>query len=792
MGGNANFCLNLTKKSTLRVCSERIYLSKCQTKKITSMKKILLLAVVALTATAMSAQTVAKKANSPAMRHQSQSVEPSLTFSEQPVCEPLEEPSYGVVAIGQNENPERALTQQLQLSEGETVTPVVTRNTSRSMIKESSLYSSYTGSGTNYSSSAAVSWTMTFGTGTDSDGNTVDIVTDVIPVPSSWSSISEISVEYTLSDGVLTIEPQLVVTTTSYYVYIFSTSTEDYSIVMTVDEDGAITTTDGDYYYYGAFTTEEFDTTFDTYAGYYEIITSPKYYYEGQDTEPTASMSPDCMYLFASFSYDGYYYGSSYNYGMIPAYSEISFDNYSSDASSYEWSTPKLTYDSDEGAYVTSSTQTGEDEDFTFETESGVYGATSLTATSIGGGYTDTYNWGQGVYVYSSGSHRAFAGYAGDNFAITSTGSVLHIGLPNYDFAYASYGKLGTPDINTSNYSISDLILYQGKPSGPLYIEGINYMGKATSFADDGIELTCIIRKATQASNGYSLTLGDTIAISDSPSYQLGSSNVSLEFTDFYKYDEDGMTVGVDHLFIEDEFVVQFSGYDNGTFSFLPYGEYSGYYPSTGKLTTYMMLTDDTSFYRWSMYSHQYVGFLGAVYGYLYTEDSKDITFDGDGGTATLTINPYYCNVDDDGNYETLLYLEDDSEIPDWLEVSYDNENYSTSPWSFDLVLTAEAITDDTEERSGSFRLYQPGAFLDITVTQSASGGISATVVDSAKPVVTVDGDNIIISEDVAAEVYSVAGMKVAQGESTIDASALSSGVYIVKLADGTAVKVIK
>lgn len=755
------------------------------------MKQILLLAVVALTATAVSAQTVAKKANSSAKQSVSQNAK--LPFgSEQLVSEPLEESGYGIVAVAQNENPEIALTQQLQLSAGETVTPAITGNSSRSMIKESSLYSSYTGTGTNYGGSST-SWTMTIGTGTDSDGNTVDIATNVIPVPSQFSgSISEISVEYTLSDGVLTIEPQLVVTTTNYYVYIFSTSTDDYSIVMTVDEDGAITTTDGDYYYYGAFTTSEFDTSFDTYAGYYEIITSPKYYNEDQDIEPTASMGPDCMYLFTSFSYDGYYWGTSYNLGMIPAYSEISFGNYSSDALSYEWSTPKLTYDSDEGAYVASSTQTGEDEEFSFETESGVYGATSLTATSIGGGYTDTYDWGQGVYVYSSGTHLAFAGYAGDNFT-TSSGSTTLLGLPNYDFVYSYYGFLATPDLNTYSYSISDLILYQGKPSGPLYIEGINYMGYAPYFADDGIELTCIIRKATQASNGYSLTLGDTIAISDTPSYQLGSYNVSLEFTDFYVYDEDGMTVGIDHLFIEDEFVVQFSGYDNGTFSFYPDGEYTGYYPSTGKVTTYMMLTGNTSsLYRWSVYTHQYVGFLGAVYGYLYTEDSKDITFDGDGGTATLTINPYYCNVDDDGNYETLLYLEDDSEIPDWLEVSYENENYSTSPWSFDLVLTAEAITDDTEERSGSFRLYQPGAFLDITVTQSASGGISATVADSAKPVVTVDGDNIIISEDVAAEVYSVAGMKVAQGESTIDASALSSGVYIVKLADGTAVKVIK
>lgn len=757
------------------------------------MKKILLLAVVALTATAMSAQTVAKKANSTATRHTSQSIKPS--FSEQLISEPLEASSYGVVAIAQNENSEKALTQQLSLSEGETITPVITRNTSRSMIKESSLYSSYTGRGKNYSSGATTSWTMSFGTGTDSDGNTVDVITDVIPLPSSFSSLtSEISVEYTLSDGVITIEPQLVLTTTYYYVYIFSSATEDCSIVMTVDEDGAITTTDGDYYYYGAFTTEEFDSTFSngTYAGYYEIITSPKYYYDGQPVEPTASMGPDCMYLFASFTYDGYYLGSSYNFGMIPAYAEIPFDNYSEEAISYEWSTPKLSYDSDEGAYVASSTQTGEDEDFTWETESGIYGATSLTATSVSGGLTDTYDWGQGVYVYSSATHLAYAAYAGDNFTI-STGALPAISLANYDFAYSHYGYLATPDINTSDYSISDLILYQGKPSSPLYIEGISYMGYAPSFADNGIELTCIIRKATQGSNGASLSLGDTIAISDTPSYQLGTANVSLEFTDFYKYDEDGMTVGIDHLFIEDEFVVQFSGYDNGTFSFYPYGEYQGYYPSTGKCTTYFLKTDNTtSLYRFGIYVHQYVGFLGAVYGYLYTEDSKDISFGADGGTATLSINPFYRIVDDDGNYSTLLYLEDDSEIPDWLEVSYENENYSTTPWSFDLVLTAEAITDDTEERSGSFRLYQPGAFLDITVTQSASGGISSTIVDSSKPVVTVDGDNIIISEDTAAEVYSVAGMKVAQGESTIDASALSSGVYIVKLADGTAVKVIK
>ena len=89
------------------------------------------------------------------------------------------------------------------------------------------------------------------------------------------------------------------------------------------------------------------------------------------------------------------------------------------------------------------------------------------------------------------------------------------------------------------------------------------------------------------------------------------------------------------------------------------------------------------------------------------------------------------------------------------------------------------------------------GASLSIHVVQGEAGVEGVAV--NAPQVVTVDGDNFVVkaNDNVAkAEVFTAAGQKVAEaavnGTTTIAAAALANGLYIVKLDNGTTVKVVK
>lgn len=757
------------------------------------MRKILLTLSVALSVATISAQALSTRLGDyPSAARYDVNVpmqEETIDLSDAP-----EAPQRGAFFITQNDFSERSLDAQISQEEMATFTPALTLTSTRSSIKDAELKTSYTGYGDDYRSSTTVSWTMSTGTATNSSGSTVDVLIDVIPNYFS-SSMDNVPVEYTLSSGVITIPAQIIGTTSTYYIFLCSSKTDDGSIVMTLNDDGSLTTTSGDRYLYGAFTTTTYDPSFTlvrnggTYGGYYEIEDDPVYYYEGQTVTPEAEIEPENMYMCAVLSYTGTRKTNSL--AMVPAYSTMSFKNYTDEPTGlgfeYEWAVKKLSYNSSTSSYDTEKTITSNDTDFTYETESGVYGDVNVTATY--GTESDTYSWGVGLYRYADASHYAYAGKQMSSLAM-SNGSLPLMGRSNYDFGYSYYSYLGTPDINKSSYSINRLIIYQGIPTAPIYITGINYMVRAAEFVDTGITLTCRIREAVRSSSG-TLALGDTIAESTTLSYLTGSSLISLEFTNFYKYDEDGMTVGLDYMFIDKEFAVEFDGWDNGTFTCYPYGEYTGY-KNNGLTSTYCYFTDATSLSRFpNLYAHQWVGFLGLVYGYLHTEDSTDISFGADGGSVTLNVEPFMCT-NSNGSYTTRLYLDDDSEIPDWVTTSIANEDYSDD-WNFDLIITAEELPSGVDERSCSFRLYQEGACLDITITQSESGGISTTVADASKSIVTVDGDIIRIDGDVdGAELYSVAGQKVGQGTSEIDASALSAGVYVVKLSDGTAVKVVK
>ena len=78
------------------------------------------------------------------------------------------------------------------------------------------------------------------------------------------------------------------------------------------------------------------------------------------------------------------------------------------------------------------------------------------------------------------------------------------------------------------------------------------------------------------------------------------------------------------------------------------------------------------------------------------------------------------------------------------------------------------------------------------SAVEESESGITSVTSDNDSCPVTVNGGVIEIGDGSFAEVYNVSGQKVATGQGVIDASDLPTGVYIVRLSDGTAVKVMK
>ncbi|MBR1485360.1 MAG: hypothetical protein IJ612_06680 [Prevotella sp.] len=591
----------------------------------------------------------------------------------------------------------------------------------------------FTGYGDNFNGqdepANAVQWTMKQGV-LNENGQKLDVFVDMIPEPNSFVSLypNGIPVEYTQTGSTILVEPQVIATTDNYYIILASGIAEDGVIALTVNSDGSLNTEKGEEIFIGAWETEKFDPTYDTYAGYYSIVENVKYVKEGQTITPEVEYEPEGMYLHAHYSPS--FYGYQANYSIVPADGQVSFKNYTSDpVDTWSWSISTAETEIDPVIEVAS----GSERDFSFVTEAGQTYLPAVLKGLNSGNASDPYQWGLMGIDEETGEPNyeeayLFAGEAGGSFAM-SDGTYSIITKANPDFSVAYYGFLGTPDVNTSQYSLSSLVLYQGKPSVPLYIEGVNYLVR-DFVAKDNFTLKCKLVKATRTAAG-ALTLGDVIAEADINigDVWMGESTVAqLNWTEFYVEDEWGMSVTLDHLFIEDEFAVVIEGWDNGTFTANPYGEYD--YNLNGLTSTFIKQTGDDAVYRFSsLYSRQLIGFTEAAYGYLLTEDDTNILLPAGGGQASIKVKPMLFSSDEEtGERTTRLWLEDDSELPEWLDCGFANEQYGDEgDGTFELVFQADALPAGVDSREVELVFFQEGARLKVTVKQSPNGDGIAT-----------------------------------------------------------------
>lgn len=679
------------------------------------MKKFLLFALTAIFAVSASAQSLSKR-NSGIKKSKSQV---SARTSE------VKKISKKDWVVKEKQNTIHRLSKDnflAKLSRGAEAYKAGKSTAKKATRKAGTVQATYNASG--ISSGASVEWTMTSG----NDNGTLTF-TNVIS-GGDWDFLNDITVEYTIEGNAITIQPQYVAENEYQgemdYVYIFDANTEDGVISLTLNDDGSIAT--DAIIYYGAFSAKAFDTTFGTYTGSYVSVSKISYLLPGQIKAPTVFYEPDGLYLTRGTSPS--WYASTTTFTYIPANAETKFLNYTQDAAdTWSWSCDRLNSSGSEvEEALTSNTL-----DFSLNTNKQQIYTQPILIGSNKGAESDPYQW--------SVRRTKTAGY------IFSAGDMSDDEMP--DGTFAQYSKcdpanrvttarhLGTPTINSNKYNLSNLIFYQGKPAGPLYFEGISlWVGSFTKTED--FNLKCKIVKVTRDPETLSLTLGDVVAEAEVDQDDLFLDDEDpadvwalLNWNEFYAEDEDGMTNTVDYIMMEDEFAIVFEGWNNGTFTAVPITEYSGDMVNSVSTTCqYINLDGDESIYGFfKNYTHPYVSFKGAAYGYLFTNDNTNIEFPEEGGEKTIHIEPMFST--SDGG--TLIGVDQNSEVPEWISLEIGNEVYTDDEYSFDLVVTADPLTsasgaprkEAAAGRQATFTLMQPGAKLDITVTQGTVTGIS-------------------------------------------------------------------
>ena len=202
------------------------------------------------------------------------------------------------------------------------------------------------------------------------------------------------------------------------------------------------------------------------------------------------------------------------------------------------------------------------------------------------------------------------------------------------------------------------------------------------------------------------------------------------------------------------------------------------------------------------MYAHSDLIFMVSNTYWWLKCDEPSYTFDAAGGSHTFALESMYPSQlrEDDGseNSYTVEPVDPEADV-DWVQISFDDDITTDGKYTGKTVakVVADPLPEGVTGRSLDIKVSYPGAELILTVAQGEAGVEGVAV--NAPQVVTVDGDNFVVkaNDNVAkAEVFTAAGQKVAEaavnGTTTIDAAALANGLYIVKLDNGTAVKVVK
>lgn len=702
------------------------------------MKKIYTIMLVALLSASTSAQQVRFFQGKQSGRQKTTTVN-NTAVSPTPLVMPAAPIASPMVRVSQNPAVKLAKIQSQAATNGKLLTSYA-QPTDNGM-EGVSVVRSYSAIGTNYKTKDTESWTMTMGT-VETGSGTKSVIVDFLPSP--FASIEHIRVNYTEKDGTITIPAQLVTQTTDdnenpVYIYLHSGVTEDGSIVLNiVDEQGHIELANkNDDILYGIWAVE--NPTFDeddydeNYMGYVLLMENIRFMLPDEIPAPIAMFEPRNLILYTGVSDDGYSF--TYQHVMYPAYAPVSYRNLTSDlVDKWSWQIYDIAASEEEGVTFTDGELLYEssDKEMVYTTT----GSTQIRPVRLTASYKGVVSE---PFSDTEDDAILYAGGIGEDWQFEDGSTpVLSRGQLKNGLAY--YNGMGTSD------GIHTYILYQGKPSAPLYIEGVT-MQCAGFTAKEGFNLTCKLQKVTREEDGH-ITLGDVIAQSAVDTKRVEQSTwgvTQLYWDNFLIYDELGFEKVLDYLFLEDEFAIVIEGWDNGTFEGYPLcdkGTDNGV-PSIHVIESGSEEYEGRAF--WSYYGNFFTGFINAASGYLYTEDDTDLIFGADGGTTSIHVDPMLYAITEDTEEPTHLLgiepvLEDDEEadeIPEWVTIEIANEDYTkdddgyfVNGIDYDMVITTEALPEGVENRTCQIVFFQTGAKLTVNITQNVDPDGITTVVE--------------------------------------------------------------
>ena len=575
--------------------------------------------------------------------------------------------------------------------------------------------------GTATRSGSVYNWDM-IPTTVDTGDGPVPALTNLVICP--WEY--DIDVEYeAIDDNNFVIPFQFTgISTGDYYVFIanWSAASVDGSIPFTMDNYGNITC-GTNYIAWVAVPKEGPTYTFDDAVGSFATYQKPAYVAEGAEYPPTASYDINDAVYYSGISHMGYNF--TYQHVAVPAYGTVNFTNLTTDpADTWAWTVNTIYYNEDtEDFEKRDVVATGDQTDFNLETQGGEYYAPAELVASLTHLVSEPFVGAEESAIVYPGSLMADWSFGDDDAYGKPQVTRANLKYPMY---YSSY--MGT------DQGIKSWILYQGAPTKPLYFEGVNMMVR-NFVAGESFNLKCKIVKVERPLGGK-LTIGDVIAESEVNTEQILTNDVVTElfWTDFGIEDELGLFEPLNNITIEpgQEFAIVIEGWDNGTFT--ADGLYFDGGPETGTTSTYVIISEEDEYSGYGFhnnYGHIMVGLEGAVYGYMQTTDNTNLTIPADGGEAKIHILPMLYQTGDDGQPATLIYLDESSEeIPDWLQVSYTEPtvNGEDVDLDFDLIFAAQALPAGTTSRSCNLVFFQPGAYLEVSVSQSGVAGVSTVV----------------------------------------------------------------